>query len=145
MNANLPVRTDSNLDLVWPKPVPDSCVIKQCLTVHANYNAYVSNELMSSCIFRIHYKRLSTDVSGSHHASTYHCRMKVTSCGNKTSDPLTLMSSPYLQYRSFPYITPGALFRKSMLLDRDFLNSAPGLYTENSSTLHSEEWQCLDT
>ena len=32
----------------------------------------------------------------------------------------------------FPYTTPGALFRKSMLLDWDFLNSAPGLYMENS-------------
>ena len=31
-----------------------------------------------------------------------------------------------------PYTTPGALFRKSMLLYRDFLNSAPGLCTENS-------------
>ena len=36
------------------------------------------------------------------------------------------------QYQSFPYTTIGALFRKSTLLDRDFLNSAPGLYTENS-------------
>ena len=32
-------------------------------------------------------------------------------------------------YRNFPYTTPGALFRKSMLLDRDFLNSALGLCT----------------
>ena len=38
------------------------------------------------------------------------------------------------RYRSFPYTTPGALFRKSVLLDRDFLNSAPGMYTENSGT-----------
>ena len=30
---------------------------------------------------------------------------------------------------------PGALFRKSMFLDRDFLNSAPGLYTENSGNI----------
>ena len=38
------------------------------------------------------------------------------------------------KYWTFPYTTPGALFRKSMLLDGDFLNSAPGLYTENSGT-----------
>ena len=31
-----------------------------------------------------------------------------------------------------PYTTPGELYRKSMLLDRDFLNSASGLCTENS-------------
>ena len=34
----------------------------------------------------------------------------------------------------FPYTTLGALFRKSMLIDRDFLNSAPWLYMENSDT-----------
>ena len=39
------------------------------------------------------------------------------------------------QSQSFPYTTPGALFRKSMLLGRDFLNSALGLYTENSVQL----------
>ena len=37
-------------------------------------------------------------------------------------------------YQSFPYTTTGALFRKSMLLDRDFLNNAPGFYTENSGS-----------
>ena len=35
-------------------------------------------------------------------------------------------------YQSFPYTAPGALFKKSMLLDRDFLNSGPGLCTETS-------------
>ena len=43
----------------------------------------------------------------------------------------------YLQtkhYQSFPYTTPGALFRKSMSLDTDFLNNAPGLYMENSGS-----------
>ena len=30
---------------------------------------------------------------------------------------------------------PGALFRKSMLLDRDCLNSAPGLCMEDSMTM----------
>ena len=35
------------------------------------------------------------------------------------------------RYQSFPYTTPGALFRKLMLLDTDFLNSDPGLHTEN--------------
>ena len=35
----------------------------------------------------------------------------------------------YLKYyQSFPYTTPGVLFRKSMLVDRDFLNSAPELH-----------------
>ena len=39
----------------------------------------------------------------------------------------------------FSVCNPGALFRNSMLLDRDFLNSAPGLYTENSSTFNFYE------
>ena len=42
------------------------------------------------------------------------------------------------KYQSYPYTTPGALFRKSMLLDRDFLNSAPRLYKENSSNPHNK-------
>ena len=32
MNANPTVKTDLNLELVWPKPVPASCVIKQSLS-----------------------------------------------------------------------------------------------------------------
>ena len=31
-----------------------------------------------------------------------------------------------------PYTTPGELSKKSMLLDRDFLKSSPGLCMENS-------------
>ena len=46
--------------------------------------------------------------------------------------PVPLIAALNGKYRSFLYTTPGALFRKSMLLDRDFLNSAPGLYKENS-------------
>ena len=41
---------------------------------------------------------------------------------------------PQVQYWSFLYTTQGALFKKSMLLDRNFLNSAPGLYKDNSDT-----------
>ena len=47
-------------------------------------------------------------------------------------DQLVNLISPLGKYQSFPYTIPGALFTKSMLLDTDFLNSAPGLYTENS-------------
>ena len=36
VNANPTVRTDSNLEPVWPKPVPDSCVIKQSLCFYDN-------------------------------------------------------------------------------------------------------------
>ena len=42
------------------------------------------------------------------------------------------------EYQSFPYTTLGALFEKSMLLDRDFLNSALGLCAENSSNNQPE-------
>ena len=35
VNANPTMRTDSNLEPVWTKPVPDSCVIKQSLRVTA--------------------------------------------------------------------------------------------------------------
>ena len=42
------------------------------------------------------------------------------------------LKTSILQCLSFPNTTPGALFRKSRLLDRDFLNNAPGLDTENS-------------
>ena len=48
----------------------------------------------------------------------------------KTFNPLKT-NFTYFTYQSFPYTTPGALFRKLMLLDRDFLNSALRLYTEN--------------
>ena len=60
--------------------------------------------------------------------------------GNLTSTDhhyMPLMQMPLMiahHYWIFPYTTPGVLFRKSMLLDRDSLNSAQGLYTENSGT-----------
>ena len=38
------------------------------------------------------------------------------------------------RFPEFSVCNPGVLFRKSMLLNRDFLNSAPGLSTENSSS-----------
>ena len=41
-------------------------------------------------------------------------------------------------YQRFPYTTPRTLFRKSLSLDTDFLNSAPGLYTENSGTHYTQ-------
>ena len=37
-------------------------------------------------------------------------------------------------YRSFLHVTHGALFRKAMLLDRDFLNSAMGLFMKTPSS-----------
>ena len=37
VNANPTVSTDSNRELVWPKLVPDSCVIKQNLDVCNEY------------------------------------------------------------------------------------------------------------
>ena len=40
VNANPTVRMDSNLELVWPKLVPDSCVIKQSLIKPAFEQAY---------------------------------------------------------------------------------------------------------
>ena len=45
---------------------------------------------------------------------------------------LVFIKPCFKQKSSFPYITPGALFRKTMLLDRDFLISVPGLCTESS-------------
>ena len=38
VNANLTVRTDSNLELLWHKLVPDSCVIKQSLSYIKSYS-----------------------------------------------------------------------------------------------------------
>ena len=51
---------------------------------------------------------------------------------DKTQPMCTPVVYMFPYCRSFPYTTPGALFRKSTLLDRDFLNSALGLYTKNT-------------
>ena len=56
----------------------------------------------------------------------------------------SLLTQEYraLQKSSLPEFSiynPGELFRKSMLLDRDFLNSAPGLYMENSNIISDKE------
>ena len=37
VNANPTVRTDSNLELVWPKLVSDSCVIKHLYKLTVSY------------------------------------------------------------------------------------------------------------
>ena len=49
VNANPTVRTDSNLKLVWPKPIPASCVIKQSLSSHDVRVGTCAGELYAGC------------------------------------------------------------------------------------------------